>query len=345
VNAGNLSPRWRMLIIALRLALAIGSASPTSLAQAAPAGELVNFSMKVINPKTTLKCGETVTYLVKVEVEQAAVNLPTPAPGPSGSPNGLPVIVTKVEAFSKDTSVGDFVGAKKGTLTTARTTVVFDDDLATLGTKFKFKANKVGKTTLYFDGLVEGQYVSDNLDVKVIPCKFKVKTILESPSEVVDTRASSGEAVVTPDENGNYTGSSTMSWVFSAHPPCTVVYTAPDSQVALTGRLDDDGKQFVATATFAPTTVSATFDCTYGSGSGQSPMVLPPLQFKASSSGGVSTQAFAGALATIIVVPEEDKAAAYIPGNPKARIGLPSPRWAMLWDDFSSLFSTLLALR
>jgi hypothetical protein len=77
------------------------------------------FSMKVQNPRTKLRCGETVTYPVRVEFVRP--DAPTPMPGSFGSPKGLSVINVSVEASSTNKTVGDFVNA------TSNTTLVFDD--------------------------------------------------------------------------------------------------------------------------------------------------------------------------------------------------------------------------
>src|SRR3990172_312916 len=103
----NQTPRrWWIVMIALMLAL--GSTGQTPIAQAAPPAELVVFSMKVRNPKTTLRCRETVTYLVKVELAQSEF-APTPEPGSLGLPKGQSVINVEVSAVSADTGIGEIV--------------------------------------------------------------------------------------------------------------------------------------------------------------------------------------------------------------------------------------------
>jgi hypothetical protein len=120
--------------------------------------------------------------------------------------------------------------------------------------------------------------------------------------------------------------------------------SATDSQVDLTGTLEDDGRQFVATETIQPTMLTMTIKCPRAPTiSGQSQATFPPLTFTVASSGGVSTQPFLGGMARIVVVPQEDKAAAFNAGNPEVRIGSPS---SWLWGDyFPGLYGALLALR
>ena len=357
-HAPNPVPRWRTVFIALVLVLAIGSAAQTPPVQAAPAGELVYFSMKVVNPKTTLRCGQTATYLVRVELAQSK-GAPTPAPGSFGLPKGQSVVNVKVEASSVNKTAGDFVGTAAAT-----TSVVFDDDLTGLAAKFKFKAGKPGKTKLYFEGLVGKEYVSTELNVKVLPCKFKAKTVLQFSTAYYNLTGISSDAVMIADEHGNYTGSASMSWaysnVISGGGPCRYSMLAADSQVDLVGQLDEDGGQVMTTATFQPTTVSSTVSCTIVTGTGPDPATVYPLTFTVDSSGGVSTQTataegIQGGLelegpvygtARVILIPEADEAVAFIPGNYQPRVSTSSPLWwAMLWDNFPSLFSALLPLR
>jgi hypothetical protein len=253
----------------------------------------------------------------------------------------MSVIGINVDAQSKDPSVGDFVGAR-----TAKTTVVLDDDLATLGTKFRFKANKPGKTTLYFQGLVGKEYVSFNLDVKVLPCKFKATTIgewhVDGPANI-SVVAISDDAEVEADEQGNLTGSTTVNWVATS----SGVGDCPAAGIEIgSSRVDwngeiDDTEHLSLQGTFLPAQGSVSVDC---GTSGTVPVQLTPdpLQAGVTFSGGVfrQSQVLEGpegpmsGFVTIVVVPVEDQAVAFIPGNQE-----PS------WDDLASLFGTLLALR
>jgi hypothetical protein len=315
--------------------LAIASTGQTPLAQAAPSAELVVYSMKVRNPKTTLRCRETVTYLVSVELAPSN-GAPTPTPGSRGVPKGVSMIITKVEADSRDPSVGDFVGA-----TTAKTTVVFDDDLATLGTKFRFKANKPGSTTLYFQGLVGEEYVSFNLDVQVVPCNYKVKgASVWNNGPISLVALLDGE--MKSDEQGNLTGTTTVDWdaaftIPDGNAGCggSRAVSATDSQANLTGDVSEDG-QVAVTITYLPTTFAIRGSCSLGGGSGEETIAPAPLALNVAASGGVSTQsqALSGipGSATIVVVPVDEEAAAFIPGRNEASGGA-----------FSSLLDALLA--
>ena len=258
------------------------------------------------------------------------------------------MVNVKVEAFSVDKNVGDFVATEKG-FATAYTAMVFDDDLTGLGARFKFKAIKPGKTTLHFEGLVGEEYVSDKVDVKVLPCKYKVKTVIHGQTDPPFTGITD-DSVMTSDEAGTFTGSATMTWVYAdkiflvSDSYCITSSSAPASHVDLTGQLDDDGGQFVATVDINQTTVSATNWCAWlGVTNTFTFPIVFVFRFSVPSSGGVSTQTSGPALGNIVVIPEEDEAVAF---NTKGWTVLSSPAWwTMLWDEFPSLFGALLALR
>jgi hypothetical protein len=327
----------KLLGAALMSALAIGSTGQTPLAQAAQPAEPVVFSMNIKNPKTTLRCRESVLYFVSVELAPSN-GAPTPAPGSRGVPRGVSMIVTNVEATSKDPSVGDFVGAR-----TEKTTVVFDDDLVTLGSKFRFKANKPGTTTLYFEGLVGKEYVSLNLDVEVLPCNFKARTSSTFSAQGI-TILSAMDGEMQMDEEGSFTGTATVNWVGAptAAGNCSGTIDIASSQADLTGSLDENG-QLRAEVTYLPAALTHNF-CCQGICATDTALVTPAaVAMSVPPSGGVSRQSqdlyepryysMHGSV-DIIVIPAEDEAISFIPGNQEGSE-----------DDGSSSFEALLALR
>lgn len=331
MHAGNSLPRWRTALIALVLVLATGSAGQAPPVQAAPAGVLAYFSMEVQNPKTTLRCGETVTYLVSVDVAPSN-GLPTPSPRSLGLPRGISIVGVNVEADSTNKSVGDFVGAG-----TVRTAVVFDSELTTgLAAKFKFKAGKPGKTTLYFDGLVGTEHVAVQLEVKVLPCKFKVNTVTTWRAGM--TSMGIMDAEMESDENGSFTGTATINWVTSTLCGGGIVSPIAPGSADLTGTISESG-QLVGEITFGPMTSVGGGSCHAATSNFGT---LDPLTIKASSEGvSVYTQSQAvaatngsfGGTATIVVIPEEVEAVSSIPGHHQAD-----------WGVFLSLFGALLDL-
>lgn len=329
-HSWNQNPRWSSIFIALLIVLVIGSTSQAPMAKAAPAGVSTYFSMRVRNPKTTLRCGQTVTY--HVVVDAAPSLLPTPSPSQLGIPRGISIVGVYVEADSTDKSVGDFVGAGR-----VRTTVSLDPELTTLiAAKFKFKANKPGKTTLYFDGLVGTEHAAVQLDVKVLPCRFKLNSV--SIFKVGMTTVGTMDGEIEADEQGNFTGSATVNWVTSML--CGISSPIAPGTADLNGTINESG-QLAGEITFGPITSVGGGSCGVGVATANFG-TLDPLTIKASSEGvSVYTQAqainatngsFTGT-ATIVLIPEEDDAVSFIPDNYEA-----------VWNDFSSLFGALLAL-
>ncbi len=350
VNAWNPAPRWRTVFIALVLALATGSIGQTPAAQAAlaPQGDQAFFSMKVVRPKTRLSCGETVTYIVKVEFHQSTLGaLFGPDPLKLGPVEGIPVLNIDIDAISSNETVGGFVGfgAVNG-IEKERTLVIFHDDFTSFAAKFKFKANKPGKTTLHFDGFVGKQSVTTEVNVTVIPCSFKIKTLGDYNALDINLAAiMDGE--MKSDEQGNITGSGTVNWVGDdvSSGDCSSVIDIASSKAELTGSLDESG-QLIVNMTYLPAVLTNIGKCENAEASlalNDQALVTPdPVRISISSSGGVSTQsqdlyepnyyAMHGSI-DIIVIPVEDEAVTFIPGDHAQR-----------WDDFSSLFGSFLAL-
>lgn len=331
----------KFLGVALMSTLAIGSVSPISTAQAAPAGVSAYFSMRVRNPKTTLRCGQTVTYHVVVEAEPSN-GMPTPGPSQLGIPRGISVVGVYVEADSTDKSVGDFVGAGR-----VRTTVSLDSELSTLtAAKFRFKAGKPGKTTLYFDGLVGTEHAAVQLDVKVLPCRFKLNSV--SVFRVGMTSVGTMDGEIEADEQGNFTGSATVNWVTSML--CGISSPIAPGKADMAGTINESG-QLVGEIMFGPITSVGGGPCGTVSVTTSNFGILDPLTIRASSEGvSVYTQpqainatngSFTGT-ATIVVIPEEEEGVAF---NPNSRAALsPSSWWTKLRGNHPWLYDTLLAL-
>ena len=160
-------------------------------------------------------------------------------------------------------------------------------------------------------------------------------------------------AVMNADEQGNFTGTTTVNWTVATtviHPNCNSVnYTVTPSQTDLTGQMDDSGL-LVVNLTYQPAAGSATQVCRTLAGTDTytyyQQLAPDPLSFSVASSGGAfnqsqvlvvtalpgTSQSLSGSSA-IVVVPEGE-VVAFNTNNHEAS-----------WDDFSSLFGVLLALR
>lgn len=233
----------------------------------------------------------------------------------------------KVEAFATDKTIGAFTGKdQKAGVAMQSTAPGFDG--SPLSADFTFKAGKkAGKTTLVFQGAVKGVdihvgYVSFNLDIRVIQCKYKVSGSTRFPPNGKDnpdivypqlvTRMK--QVQLTADNDGHLTGSTSIHWVSaSLSSGCVVLETfAADGQVTINGDVSDDG---VLTLSFVFTPVSgfATETCGPVSMSGTYPYLIDPLSVDLSTKGGVvrpavsyNQQSISG-VAAIVVKPVKEK--------------------------------------
>jgi hypothetical protein len=337
--------------LALISALAMGSVGPISAAQAAPAdATALHFTMRAIKERQVPVCkGELVHISVVVQrdaedvgdVGDELVNL------------GSNITGVEVKGLVQNPNIGE--------LSPNTNTTIVAGVMSPNSADFIFTAKNYGETTISFRGLVvtpgwfgsnwEGgaQPVSAFVHVQVIPCAYKVKATLQFPVGIYDITVISDEAVMTADEEGNFTGSTSMYWVYSNFnlDPCTISIGATDSQVDLTGHLDEDNGQLVGTATFQPQTDGGIVTCPGGIGGGTSAFTVAPLTFNVAASGGVATQTATAegvsGTARIVVVPEEGKAVALNADSRPAPS--PSTSWAMLLDNyFPRFYGTLRAL-
>jgi hypothetical protein len=357
--------RYFNFFIGLMLVVILVCSGQTQKVQAALSGDPVIYSMKILNPKSVLKCGEVVSYIVQVDVGPQDPIMPTPAPDSSGSTKGLPLLKVKVEAFSTVPAVGDFVDAKKGKATAKTLFTGGDDDLSTLGAKIKFKAKKAGTTILYFDGTVMGQYVSFNLPVRVKPCKFKVTTVSRFVVPGLKYTATMDETDLTENSDGSYTGTGKVNWVgwWQVIPPgissgitCSTQLTAPPSQVDLSGTMNDDGYLDV-NITFQPGTAPK-WSAVCRDSSGSTPPVdtavklaATPLKISApASTGGVSTQPqylvdeVSGSV-VIDIFSEDDQATSYTPETKFVSLNTASIRWMDVTINSPMILSTMAGVQ
>lgn len=238
----------------------------------------------------------------------------------------------------------------------------FDEPTAA-SVQFLFTAGKPGKVTLRFTTAIKNSWVGAKEEVigsgvsvqkeitfTVIPCKYQLKTILKFPvPSLYKITVISNDATMKGDETGSFTGSATMAWAYSDinQEGCTTSISATDSQAELSGQLDEDGGQFKGTQTFQPTTVAVKVCCPIvGCRSASDQGSLDPLAFSVASAGGVVTRAATGqgvsGSATIVVIPEEDKAVAFNSDHLMAFD--PSALQATLWEHFPWSYNTLQAL-
>jgi|GEM_PF-3352528 len=349
--------RWQIALIALLLTLVLGSAGQTPRVQAAldnPADVYFEVSASPQSPPALcinqqLKIYVSINKNITKVINEKAYNLP------KGAVTGVKV----TGSMSKDI----------GTLESKKPEVSFEDDELVMlqpngigQADFLFTAKKAGTTALTFTADVPGAWTGSavargksyaakkaEITVKVIPCKFKVKTLLKFPvPDLYQISVISDDAVMKGNETGSFTGAATMSWVYSeVFQDCDFSISATDSQVDLAGQLDDDGGQLAVTQNFHPTTVATSICCpVVGCRSASDEGSVDPLIFSIASTGGVVTQTVTGqgvsGLATIVVIPEEDEAVTFNAGS--VTVLSSSAWWARLWDGFPWSYSALRAL-
>lgn len=342
----NPVPRWRIVFIALVLALAIGSAGQIPPVQAATAKlepADIKFELNVypenlptICVKQKLNLYVSVSKTVSKVIGGKLYELP--------GTTGLPQVTSSVKGSGK-------IQKQLGDIDAPRISQVH----------YMFTADKPGTTTLKFSAPIENSWigtkeevigsgvkVEKEVTVKVRNCKYKVTTIGEWHPSLEGNpviMATSGDAEVKADEQGNFTGTATVNWIVNVSQigDCVQEHTIGSSQVEWTGQMDD-ADQLTMNGDYQPASGSVTVFC------GETwtfPEQLTPdlLQASVSSYGGVSrqsqviesegvngTETHPGTV-TIIVIPDEDEAAVFIPANQEAG-----------WDGFSNFFGALLAL-
>jgi len=278
-NAG----RWSHINLVLVLAFMLGSTGQTQPAQAAPAREGIRLYMDIVNPKTTICVGKTVNYEVRVYMA-----FDPPLKTPKGNKVDQSAIAgIKVDATSADTNVGTIAGSKQGPLTRvtggAEDLVNLESSAAVPNAAiFKFNARKAGKTTLYFEGLAFGQYVSFNVPVTVIPCKFKVIATSNMsacyPGGCIKFRGVIVEGQVTADENGYFTGTAPVVWISSSVVPnCGAVNKLGISSVQMRGNLNESG-QLLLELDYKPVQFSDVIKCPLGAGGGNETIKVSALK-------------------------------------------------------------------
>ncbi len=342
-QAGNPNSRWRNVFIALMLALTFGSAGQASPAQAAPVNiQKAWFVFASQDGGQDFMClGDTATFTVLVKLSEIDNNVIS---------RGVSMPGIRVIGSVQDQSVGLLKAP------TSRLTSSNSDQLGSA--VFTFQANGYGETTLTFKAeiryyayaltrwLVGADAVTAEslpIVVKVIPCMFEIKTISNFSAQGVQLGAiMDGE--MKADEQGNFTGSGTVSWIggATAAGDCRGTIDIASSQADLTGSLDDS-ENLAAEVNYLPAGLTHNFCCKGICATDTASVTPNALSLSVPSSGGVSRQSqdlhepnyysMHGSV-DIVVIPVEEQAVSLIPGNPEAS-----------WDDFFSLFASLLAFR
>ena len=165
--------------------------------------------------------------------------------------------------------------------------------------EFVFYAENVGETTITFEATIVtpgwfgtnwgggSKTVTGFVEVKVIPCKFKVEVTSNWNNNVRGKYiATMDELIITADSNGQYDGSANVDWIGTfMMDTCPKEYTIPTGQTDLTGEFSDTG-QLTLDLTFLTASVTHNGACGNLSGWDNFEVSQDPLHINVPSSGG-----------------------------------------------------------
>ena len=251
--AGKPAPRWRSILLALTLALTLGSVAQTAPAQTQ--AQDFHYLVDVINPTYTLCLDESQDILVRIlvsgsigtkeSIEKASITL-----GEG----------TTVTAVVSDASIGDITSARTMVINSPIPSLIRPGVVA-----FTFKAKKAGETTITFYGDIgEFGYTFRAQPaialVTVENCPYNIKTTSHFKVQGEDYTGQMDWTELTADQNGKYTGKGTVTWFahWQVVPPgtganvtCVSTLTAPPSRADITGQVNDKGR-LVLDVTYQP---------------------------------------------------------------------------------------------
>lgn len=258
-------PLWLGVFMALAMAIAAAGGSYPSPVRAAPSRDPVRWFLDVKNPRTTVCVGEKVEYAATAHYNNIEQETEFSLPG------------VKIEASSSNESIGKF---------TKNSAVAgfANEDLVTAS--FFFEGKKPGKTTLYFEGLIDKKfidtYISFTVPVTVIPCKFKVVATSHMtqcyPGGCIKFNGVILEGQVTADENGYFTGTAPVVWFSTSKVPgCGAVNSLGTSKVNMSGTMDENG-QLMLDLNYEQVTFSDVVKCPMGSGMSNTTIKVSPIK-------------------------------------------------------------------
>ena len=249
-------PRWRvfLLILALVLALGVGSAGHTAPAHAAQfsGNSRVSHGISVSELPRPV-CVRKKDYKITVTLTKHVAFLRGGEWVPGRVPT--PMTAVNVEVFSTDTNVGTVDPPERltGWLPSDKPGVAV----------FNFHAKEAGFTKLYFEALVEGEYIDANVSINVENCSYKVKmnaTDIDSRGGVTIWTTGNLEVKITGD-GGEMTGSAAFAFDSGfVGPPCSITYTEFQNPTTITGQVDDND-QLVLQFEYEPGTITSNVSC------------------------------------------------------------------------------------
>lgn len=259
-NVQRIRLRRRVFGLTLLLALGVGIAGQTAPAHAAQfsGNSQVSHGISVTGLPQTVCAGQDYKITVKLTKHVAFLR------GSEWVPGRVPTPMTavNVEVFSTDTNVGTVDPPERLTGWLAGNA---------LGEAvFTFHAKEAGNTKLYFEALVEGEYIDAKESIKVVNCKYKVKmNALDVFNDGGVTIWTNGDLDTTiTGDGGEMTGSAAFAFDSGfVGPPCSITYSEYQNPTTITGQVDDND-QLTLHFDYEPGTVTSSLSCPDGGGSG-----------------------------------------------------------------------------
>lgn len=283
--AGNQNPRWRIVCIALVLALGLSGVPQPAPAQAQDSW---SYRVTVTNPRSVICTNETVIFHVRI--------LATGSLQPGEAPDTLVEPMNpgiKIATSNSNPAIGDFTDINPllsgpipgpGAALAERNTA----DLT-------YKANsqnQAGRATLIFGAKVGDTVATPfTMQVMVLPCRLQVITVSRwaqsYPNGSIKFLAITYDSEMTVvDESGSYQGTGKVVWIStSVVPKCTAKNTLQNSTVTMRGTLTRTNKIAVM-LTFEPAIFTDMIACPFGTGGASDRVAAAPLEYLFPSIGG-----------------------------------------------------------
>jgi hypothetical protein len=264
----HMLPRWRMVVIALILALNLGSL-PAVKAQETVYSSFVD----VIDPSPLTMCiGETTEFLVQILWTNTPVSDINDVPNDANNKGAITLGQgASITGEVSNSNVGDF--------TTAHTMLINSPSPSLVRpamVSFTFKAKKTGETSITFTGDVveNGQTFrakpSQPVRVKIIPCKYMVIAIsrwsASYPGGSIKISGDVYNAYIKADPEGSFRGTGDVVYIASESVPgCGAANSFALGTVSIGGFILDD--QLNVQLDYKPAKWNDVVSCPRGSGS------------------------------------------------------------------------------
>ena len=219
MHVGNSLPRWRTVLIALLLALTIGSVGQAPSVQAAPAGDTsVTFSLTAYRASEQRYICIEDDVLIYADVRSGASTIPA---GQSEGNDELATLTTalpgiRIQASVGDPSIGSIAPPEKDTGWAGGRPGV---------APFVFHAKTPGRTTITFEAKIPTQWyfgmvyrqdiVTDTVELTVVECQYKV-TVISTFRAGMTSVGEMDERKITLDKDGRFEGGAHVFWTTSA---------------------------------------------------------------------------------------------------------------------------------